>query len=194
MRPIIALATLVIAFITLLVSTTPLSAAEDPVPNSLLDFTLTDIDGKPYPLAQHRGKVVLLVNVASQCGLTPQYTALEALYAKYKDQGLVVIGVPANNFGAQEPGSNAEIKQFCSSKYRVTFPMLGKVSVKGDDIAPLYRFLTTKGPKPGDIAWNFAKFLVARDGLINERFDPKTTPDDPALVAAVEKALADAPK
>ncbi len=169
-----------------------LSAAEDTdtVPNSPLDFTLTDIDGKPYALSQHRGKVVMLVNVASKCGLTPQYSALEALYATYKDQGLVVIGVPANNFGAQEPGSNAEIRQFCSSTYRVTFPMLGKVSVKGDDIAPLYRFLTTKGPKPGDIAWNFAKFLVDRDGQLVERFDPKTTPDDATVTGAVEKALA----
>ncbi len=185
MRSIIALAGIV-----LLVLSPHLPAAEDPVPNSPLDFTLTDIDGKAYPLAQHAGKVLMLVNVASQCGLTPQYGALQSLHEKYQAQGLVVIGVPANDFGAQEPGANAEIKQFCSTKYRVTFPMLGKVSVKGDDIAPLYRFLTTKGPKPGDIAWNFAKFLVGRDGRIVERFDPKTTPDDPAVVAAGEKALA----
>jgi glutathione peroxidase len=175
---------------TFVVALTTLTAAEESMPASALDFTLTDIAGKSYPLAQHRGKVVMLVNVASRCGNTPQYAGLETMFEKYKDQGLVIIGVPANNFGAQEPGTNAEIQEFCSSKYHVTFPMLGKVSVKGEDIAPLYRFLTTKAAKPGDVTWNFAKFLIGRDGAIADRFDPKMKPEDPALISSVEAALA----
>ena len=174
----------------LLWSLTPaLTSAETPMPDSVLDVVMDDIDGKPYALAQHRGQVLMLVNVASRCGNTPQYAGLEALYERFKSQGLVVIGIPANDFGAHEPGSNAEIAQFCSSTYHVSFPMLGKVSVKGDDMVPLYRYLTTKGPKPGDITWNFAKFLVGRDGQVADRFDPKTKPDDLALVAAVQAAL-----
>jgi glutathione peroxidase len=160
------------------------------VPASVLAATMTTIDGKPYPLAQLKGQVILLVNVASKCGNTPQYAALETMYEKYKANGLVIVGVPANNFGAQEPGSNDEIKQFCTSKYNVTFPMLAKVSVKGDDICPLYKYLTTKSPKPGEIGWNFAKFLVDRNGVVVDRFDPKAKPDDPKVVASVEKALA----
>jgi glutathione peroxidase len=165
-------------------------SAQDPVPDSFLAATMTSIDGKPYPMAQLKGQVVLLVNVASKCGNTPQYAGLESLYEKYKASGLVVVGVPANNFGKQEPGTNDEIKQFCSATYNVKFPMLAKVSVKGDDINPLYAFLTTKSPKPGDITWNFAKFLIGRTGTVVDRFDPKTKPDDPKLVASVEAALA----
>ena len=127
------------------------------------------------------------MNVASKCGFTPQYTALEAVYEKYKDQGLVVMGFPANNFMAQEPGTNEEIKTFCSRKYNVTFPMYSKISVKGDDKAPLYQFLTEQ--KGGDIKWNFTKFLIGRDGTIIARFEPKVTPDSPEVVAAIEKAL-----
>src|SRR5579863_4077883 len=126
--------------------------------SNLLEFTLNSIDGKPAPLANYKGKVLLVVNVASRCGFTPQYTALEAIYEKYKDQGLVVIGFPANNFMGQEPGTNDEIKTFCSSKYNVTFPLYSKISVKGDDIAPLYQFLTDKTANPwtgGEIKWNF---------------------------------------
>ena len=137
---------------------------------TIYDFTLNSIDGQPTPLASYKGKVVLLVNVASRCGYTPQYTALEALYEKYKDRGFVIVGVPANNFGAQEPGTNAEIKTFCSSKYHVTFPMMAKVSVKGDDITPLYQFLTDKTANPktgGEIGWNFTKFLVDADGRVS---------------------------
>jgi glutathione peroxidase len=136
--------------------------------------------------------VLLLVNVASKCGFTPQYTALEALYEKYKGQGLVVIGFPANNFMAQEPGTNEEIKTFCSRKYNVTFPMYSKISVKGDDKAPIYQFLTDKGANPntgGEIKWNFTKFLVARDGPVVSRFEPAVKPDSPEVVAAIEKAL-----
>jgi glutathione peroxidase len=155
--------------------------------SSVYDFTLNSIDGPPVPLAAYKGKVLLLVNVASKCGFTPQYTALEAVYEKYKDQGLVVMGFPANNFMAQEPGTNEEIKTFCSRKYNVTFPMYSKISVKGDDKAPLYQFLTEQ--KGGDIKWNFTKFLIGRDGTIIARFEPKVTPDSPEVVAAIEKAL-----
>jgi glutathione peroxidase len=147
--------------------------AQDPVPDSFLAATMNSIDGKPYPMSQLKGQVVLLVNVASKCGNTPQYAGLEAMYEKYKGSGLVVLGVPANNFGKQEPGTNDEIKQFCTATYNVKFPMLAKVSVKGDDICPLYSYLTTKSPKPGDITWNFAKFLIGRTGVVIDRFDPK---------------------
>jgi glutathione peroxidase len=160
--------------------------------SSLYDFTLNSIDGQAAPLAAYKGKVLLLVNVASKCGFTPQYTALEALYEKYKDQGLVVIGFPANNFMAQEPGTNEEIKTFCSRKYNVTFPMYSKISVKGDDKAPIYQFLTDKGVNPntgGEIKWNFTKFLVARDGTVISRFEPAVKPDSPEVIAAIEKAL-----
>ena len=164
--------------------------AADPTPSGVLDVTMNDIDGKPFAFAQLKGKVVMLVNVASRCGNTPQYAGLETIFKKYQGQGLVIIGVPANNFGGQEPGSDAEVKQFCSSKYDVTFPMLAKVSVKGDDICPLYKFLTTKSAKPGEVTWNFGKFLVGRDGQVVDRFDPKTKPDDASVIASIEKALA----
>jgi glutathione peroxidase len=157
------------------------------------DYTLNSIDGQPASLAAYKGKVVLLVNVASKCGYTPQYTALEAVYEKYKDRGFVIVGVPANNFGSQEPGSNQEIKSFCSSKYHVTFPMMAKVSVKGEDITPLYQFLTDKSAHPqtgGEIQWNFTKFLVGTDGRVITRFEPEITPDSPQVTSAIEKALA----
>jgi glutathione peroxidase len=158
-----------------------------PAATNVHEFTLNSIDGKPVSLAEFKGKVVLIVNVASRCGFTPQYTGLEALYEKYKDQGFVIVGVPANNFGAQEPGTNEEIKTFCTRKYNVSFPMLAKVSVKGDDITPLYKYLTeTKG---GDVKWNFTKFLIGKDGQVAERFESAVKPDDPALTAAVESAL-----
>ena len=157
------------------------------------DFTLNSIDGQPAPLAAYNGKVVLLVNVASKCGFTPQYSALESTYEKYKDRGFVIVGIPANNFGAQEPGSNQEIKTFCSSKYHVTFPMMAKVSVKGDDITPLYQFLTDKSSNPqsgGEIKWNFTKFLIGPDGRVITRFEPEITPDSPQVTSAIEEALA----
>jgi glutathione peroxidase len=154
---------------------------------SIHEFTMKDIDGKQMPLKSLQGKVVLVVNVASQCGYTPQYAGLEALYRKYKDRGLVIVGVPANNFGSQEPGSDEEIKQFCSRKYSVTFPMLSKVSVKGSDTAPLYQYLTaTQG---GDVRWNFTKFLVGKDGKVISRFEPGVKPESAELAAAVESAL-----
>jgi glutathione peroxidase len=159
---------------------------------SIYDFTLDSIDGKPVTLKSFHGKVVLLVNVASKCGFTPQYTGLEALYEKYQDRGLVIVGIPANNFGSQEPGTNEEIKTFCNRKYNVTFPMMSKVSVLGADETPLYAFLTNKSINPqigGDIKWNFTKFLFDRKGNPVARFEPATTPDSPEVTAAVESAL-----
>lgn len=157
--------------------------------SSPLDFTLKAADGSDYALGQHRGKVLLLVNVASKCGLTGQYTALQGLHERFQAQGLVVIGLPANDFNGQEPGTDAEIQQFCSSRYHVTFPVLAKISVLGESMHPLYRQLTTASAHPGDIRWNFAKFLVGRDGAVAARFDPRVKPDDPSVVAAIEQAL-----
>jgi glutathione peroxidase len=157
--------------------------------SNVLDFTLNSIDGKPAPLTQYQGKVVLIVNVASRCGYTPQYTGLEKVYEKYKDQGFVILGFPANNFGAQEPGTNEEIKTFCSSKYNVTFPMYSKISVKGADIHPLYQFLTTNPGTAGDVKWNFTKFLVGKDGKVIARFESAVTPESPEVTSAIEKAL-----
>lgn len=158
--------------------------------SNVLDFTLNSIDGKPAPLSQYQGKVVLIVNVASRCGYTPQYAGLEKVYEKYKDKGFVILGFPANNFGAQEPGTNEEIKTFCSSKYNVTFPMYSKISVKGADIHPLYQFLTdSQAAAGGDIKWNFTKFLVGRDGKVIARFEPAVTPESAEVTSAIEKAL-----
>lgn len=161
----------------------------DPVANSIYDFTMPNIDGKATSLKKYKGKVLLVVNVASKCGLTPQYTALQALYDKYKEKGLVILAFPANNFGGQEPGTEAEIKEFCSTKYNVSFPMFSKISVKGDDISPLYKWLLASQSNHEDIAWNFGKFLVGRDGKSVQRFEPRITPDAKELTEAVEKAL-----
>jgi glutathione peroxidase len=166
-------------------------ASAHAAPKSIYDFTLPLLNGKDAPLASYKGKVVLVVNVASRCGFTPQYTALEATYEKYKDQGFVIIGFPANNFGGQEPGTNEEIAKFCTGKYSVTFPVYGKISVKGDDQAPLYSYLT-KDANPsvaGDIKWNFTKFLVDRDGNVVQRFESAVTPDSPEVIAAIEAQL-----
>jgi glutathione peroxidase len=170
----------------LLIMATSLFAA-----SGIYNFTLNSIDGKPAPLADYKGKVVLIVNVASQCGFTPQYSALESIYEKYKDQGFVIVGFPANNFGAQEPGTNEEIKTFCSRKYNVTFPMYAKISVKGEDQAPLYSYLTKEtGPGiAGDIKWNFTKFLVDRNGKVVQRFESAVTPDSKDVTGAIEKQL-----
>ena len=158
---------------------------------SLYDIPLKDIDGKDTSLRAYEGKVVLVVNVASKCGLTPQYEALEATYRKYKDQGLVVLGFPCNQFNGQEPGTNEEIKEFCSSKYDVTFPMFDKLNVNDPDRHPLYVALAgPESPFPGDIKWNFGKFLIGRDGKILKRIEPRTKPDDPEVITAIEKALA----
>ena len=159
---------------------------------SIYDFTMKSIDGDPVSLKSYHGKVVLLVNLASKCGFTPQYAALEALYEKYKDRGLVIVGIPANNFMSQEPGTDAEIKTFCTNKYHVTVPMMSKGSVKGDDETPLYLFLTDKSANPqigGDIKWNFTKFLFDRDGKPVARFEPATKPDSPEVTSAIESTL-----
>ena len=159
--------------------------------DSIYDIPLKDIDGKDTSLKPYAGKVVLIVNVASKCGFTPQYTALEAIYQKYKDQGLVVCGFPCNQFGGQEPGTDAEIKQFCTSKYDVTFPMFDKLEVNGANRHPLYVTLAgADSPFPGNIKWNFTKFLIGRDGKILKRFDSSVKPDSPEVRGAIEVALA----
>jgi glutathione peroxidase len=158
---------------------------------SIYDATVKDIDGRATKLDAYRGKVLLIVNVASECGYTPQYEGLQALFKKYEPQGLVVLGFPCNQFGGQEPGSNAEIKTFCSTNYHVTFPMFAKIDVNGANRDPLYTTLAGKGsPFPGNIKWNFSKFLVGRDGAIVQRFDSGVEPDAAELMKAVEAALA----
>ena len=158
----------------------------------LADIPLKDINGKDTSLKAYAGKVLLIVNVASQCGATPQYSGLEALHKEHGARGLVVLGFPCNDFGAQEPGSAADIKQFCSTNYKVTFPLFAKVRIsEGAEQHPLFAALTGKGsPLPGPVTWNFAKFLVGRDGKLAARFDTGTEPDDSALTKAIEKALA----
>lgn len=149
-----------------------------------------DIAGKETSLKAYDGKVVLVVNVASKCGLTPQYTALEALQQKYKDKGFTIIGFPCNDFAGQEPGTPEEIQTFCKTKYSVSFPLMEKLHVKGAEQHPLYTALSgEKGAFPGDVKWNFGKFLIGRDGKPLARFEPKTTPDSPEVTAAIEKAL-----
>jgi glutathione peroxidase len=155
---------------------------------NIYDFTLNTIDGAPAPLTAYKGKVVLLVNVASKCGYTPQYAGLEKLYEKYKAKDFVIVGVPANNFGGQEPGTNEEIKTFCSRNYNVTFPMMSKVSVKGKDQTPLYTWLTSQ--TGGEVQWNFTKFLIDKKGNIAARFESAVTPEAQEMTAAIEKALA----
>jgi glutathione peroxidase len=159
---------------------------------SVLDRKMMGIDGKEVDLSQYKGKVVMIVNVASKCGLTPQYKGLEAAYEKYKDQGFVIIGVPANEFGSQEPGTDKEIAEFCTGKYNVTFPMMSKVVVKGEGITPLYEELTMKEKNEklnGPIAWNFTKFVVGRNGEVVARFEPKTKPDAPEVTKKIEEEL-----
>jgi len=156
---------------------------------NVLSHKVKDIDGKDVDLAEYKGKVVLIVNTASKCGLTPQYESLEVLYKKYKDKGLVVLAFPANEFGKQEPGSNSDIKEFCKDNYSVSFPLFSKIVVKGDGIHPLYKQLTSAPGYSGEIGWNFAKFLLNRDGEIIGRFDPREKPDSDKIVEAIEKAL-----
>ena len=168
------------------------SPSEPPKENHMYEFTMKNIDGQDVRLDAYKGKVAMIVNTASKCGLTPQYEGLEALYKKYKDQGFVVLGFPANNFMGQEPGTEKEIKEFCSIKYNVTFPMFAKISVKGTDQHPFYTFLTNKKSNPGfdgDITWNFEKFIADKNGKIIARFPPKTKPDDPKIVEVIESAL-----
>ena len=174
------------AFTLALLATLSLSAAERKVPMSLYDFTLNTLEGKPQPLAAYKGKVVLAVNVASECGYTPQYAGLQKLYAEQKARGLVVLGFPCNQFGGQEPGNAAQIESFCQKNYGVTFPLFEKLEVKGAGKAPLYQFLTAKHGEP---AWNFHKYLVGKDGQVIQAFGSKVAPDSPELKAAIEAAL-----
>jgi len=172
---------------------TTIAGAALAAPSDIWDFRVKDIEGKDVALADYKGKVVLVVNVASKCGHTGQYAALEELYGRKKDAGLVVMGFPANDFLWQEPGSDAEIRQFCSRKYNVTFPLFSKIHVKGKEIAPLYEWLTSQKSSPegpGKISWNFEKFLIGRDGKVAARFAPSTVPDDPKVLAAIEAELA----
>jgi len=156
----------------------------------VLNYKMRGLDGKFINLAQFQGKVVLFVNVASKCGYTPQYKGLQKLYDQYKKDGLVIVGVPANEFGGQEPGSDAQIAEFCTKEYGVTFLMLSKVVVKGDDITPLYKTLTSKETNPkyaGEITWNFTKFLISRKGEVVGRFEPKVKPEQ--MAKAIEAEL-----
>jgi glutathione peroxidase len=157
----------------------------------LYDFTLDDIDGRPLSLGQFKGKVLLLVNTASFCGNTPQYSDLQAMYDKYQEKGFEILAFPANNFGQQEPGTNQEIKTFCFTKYSLTFPLFSKISVKGPDKHPLYRYLTEESPFPGEIEWNFQKYLVDRSGRVVAKYHHRTKPLSDQIVQDVEKALAD---
>lgn len=168
-----------------------MNAEVPPSPGSIYDFKMKDIDGKDVPLSKYKGKVILVVNVASKCGLTPQYEGLQKLYDAKKKEGLVILGFPANNFGGQEPGTEAEIKEFCSMNYKVSFPMFSKISVKGEDTHPLYKWLISSSDRPTeDIEWNFAKFVIGRDGKELTRIAPKDAPYSDAVLKAVDAALA----
>jgi glutathione peroxidase len=158
--------------------------------SSLYNFTLNDIDGKPVTLSQFRGKVLLLVNTASFCGNTPQYADLESMYERYQAQGLEILAFPANNFGKQEPGNNEEIKSFCYTKYSLTFPLFSKISVKGTDKHPLYRYLTEQSPFPGEVEWNFQKYLVDRSGKVVARYHHRTKPLSEEITRDLERELA----
>ena len=159
-------------------------------PMSVLSTTVQSIDGKPVNLQTYEGKVLLVVNTASQCGFTPQYSGLQKLYETYSPKGFVILGFPSNDFGAQEPGTDEEIHAFCSKNFGVTFPMFSKVAVLGDAKTPLYRALTSDAKAPGEVKWNFEKFLIGKDGTVAARFSSKTTPDDPLLLAAIDRELA----
>jgi len=176
-----------IALLATLIAMTTIAAHAE----SIYDIKLKDIDGKDTTLAAYKGKAVLIVNVASKCGYTKQYTGLESIYEKYKGQGFVVLGFPCNQFGGQEPGTNEEIKQFCSSKFNVTFPMFDKIEVNGANRHPLYVALAgSESPFPGDIKWNFNKFLIGKDGKIAKRFDSGVKPESDEMAKAIEAALA----
>ncbi|MDB4637737.1 MAG: glutathione peroxidase [Planctomycetaceae bacterium] len=167
------------------------SQADDKTP-PVLDFKMKSLSGKDVDLAKYKGKVLLVVNTASQCGATPQYEQLQGLFESYGPKGLEVIGVPCNQFGSQEPGSASDIKEFCTDNYNVTFDMLAKVDVNGENATPLYQYLTSKETNPespGPVKWNFEKFLIGKDGKIIARFRTGVKPDDPKVVSAIESAL-----
>jgi glutathione peroxidase len=165
------------------------AAAAYPAMADALNFKVKDIDGKQVDLSQYHGKVVLVVNVASKCGYTPQYQGLEGIYEKYKDQGFVVLGFPCNQFRNQEPGDESAIKQFCSSKYNVSFPLFSKLEVNGPGTSPLYKTLKSNAPTKGDVKWNFEKFLISKDGQVVGRYLSKVTPESKELTSAIEQEL-----
>ena len=178
---------------TLAASSHAETASETKTP-AALDFKMQLLDGTEFDLADHRGKVVVIVNVASKCGLTPQYEQLQSLHEKYAEKGLVVLGFPCNQFLRQEPGTADEIREFCRVNYGVTFPLFAKIEVNGDDAADLYKHLTSLATRPvkaGPIGWNFAKFIIGRDGAVKARFSPRTKPDDPKVLKVIEAELAD---
>jgi len=179
------LAILGIALGGLMFDSSPAAAAK----SSIYDFEVKRIGGSKESLSKYRGKVLLLVNTASECGYTPQYQGLQAIYDRYAKEGFEILGFPSNDFGGQEPGSNAEIKNFCERKFKVSFPLFEKGEVKGKGIQPLYSYLTTNAPTKGDVEWNFEKFLVSRDGKIVGRFKSKIAPESDELKSAIEKAL-----
>lgn len=187
---LLSLSIIVVSSILLAKNFTPTPSAL--MAKSIHEFSVKNIDGQEVKLSAYKGKVALVVNVASKCGYTPQYDGLQAIYTKYKDQGLVVLGFPANNFMGQEPGTNEEIKTFCQTKFNVSFPLFAKISVKGDDIHPLYQFLTSKESNPefaGNITWNFNKFLVDQNGKVIARFETKEKPEGEKITQAIEAAL-----
>jgi len=175
-------------------ATASLASSSSHDASTIYDFKMKNIDGKEIKLSKFKGKVLLVVNVASHCGYTPQYKSLEQVYNNYHKKGFVILGFPANNFRAQEPGTDAEIKQFCTATYNVTFPMFSKISVKGDDQAELYHWLIANSDRPSDqIEWNFTKFVIGKDGKVFKRFKSQDTPDSPEVQAAIDAALAQNP-
>jgi len=194
----VGLVVIVLAVVTVVVLLYGYGMILNPTPSepvnasSVYDFTMKDIDGNDVKLDAFKGRVIMIVNTASKCGYTPQYEGLEAIYKKYKDRGFVVLGFPANNFMGQEPGTEKEIKEFCTLKYNVTFPMFAKISVTGRDQHPLYGFLTNKATNPefgGEISWNFNKFLIGKDGKVIGRFATAIKPEDASVIAAIETQL-----
>lgn len=168
----------------------PQQTAHETSSGQIYAFTLEDIDGRPVPLGQYRGKVLLIVNTASRCGYTPQYEHLQELYTRYRDKGLEVLAFPANNFGGQEPGTNKQIARFCYTKYSVSFPLFSKISVRGQDKHPLYTYLTEQSPFPGEVRWNFQKYLVDRSGTVVARYRSSLVPLSDEIVQNIEEALA----
>ncbi|HEV2968922.1 MAG TPA: glutathione peroxidase [Pirellulales bacterium] len=180
------------AFTGVFALATGITAAVEKTPTAL-SFTMNSLDGKHVDLSQYHGKVVMIVNVASKCGLTPQYKPLEALHEKYEKDGLAILGFPCNQFAGQEPGTAEEISKFCTTKYNISFPMFAKIEVNGDGACPLYKYLKSLDVKPkgkGDVSWNFEKFIIGRDGGVVARFEPRTKPDSPEVVSVIEAELA----
>lgn len=178
-----------LGWFTVVLGVAPSAVTSASTKHTVYDFKMKSIDGKPIPLSKYKGKALLIVNTASRCGYTPQYEGLESLYEKYRERGFEVLAFPANDFGQQEPGTDAEIQKFCSLNYKTSFPLFSKITVKGKGIHPLYAYLTKESPFPGDIKWNFNKFLVGQDGQIAARFDSRTEPMSKNVTDAIDKLL-----